>query len=89
MRQRAACVELATSIEDYHQRWREFEKHSVGDMNALLDEIQRLHTGLHLAWSDGWETALNRPKDAEEAIRYRDLLKFRQVKAVRDGVTVD
>jgi hypothetical protein len=87
--QRASCVDLATSIDDYRKRWREFERHATGDVKALLAENERLTTGLYLAWSDGWEAAMRRPADAEEAIRYRDLLRFRQVKAIRDGVTTE
>jgi hypothetical protein len=89
IRERASCVEAATSIDDYRKRWREFEQHAIADVNALLAENERLRTGLYLAWSDGWETGLKRPADAEEAIRYRDLSKFRQVKDIRDGITTE
>jgi hypothetical protein len=46
---RARCVELATSVDDYRQRWREFEKHAVQDVNGLLRENAELRAALQTA----------------------------------------
>jgi hypothetical protein len=67
----------------------EFIAAAQTDIPTLLAEVRRLHTGLALAWSDGWQAAFDRPADAEEAIRFRDLKHFRDVQAILDGTTVD
>lgn len=59
------------------------------DVEELVRECRRLRAGLALAWSDGWQAAFDRPVDAEEAIRFRDLKHFRDVQAIIDGTTVD
>jgi hypothetical protein len=44
--ERASCVDLATSIDDYRKRWREFEKHAIGDVKVLLAENEALRATL-------------------------------------------
>jgi len=65
---------------------RTFIAHARTDIPALVAEVRRLQDALYLAWSDGWQAAFDRPADAEEAIRFRDLTRLRQVRQIREGV---
>jgi hypothetical protein len=42
IRERAMCVDKATSVEEYRKHWREFELFALEDVKALLDEVTEL-----------------------------------------------